>query len=212
MPLKIQWPSHATRNNLFFFTLHSMYLVFVPVSSPLVKRFNCVLFCLFSYRFMDMFPDAVLVRDIQKKLDDIIQVGVCNITKLIRASQSTVAPGAAEVVSEDFPLSRTKRDTRVASGRHGAKSTEALSIAVEVPGERRAKNLKAYRSATRQEDLKSHGRGSLANRLLREGLLTQEMLRQLESEWHDQHRNGRYGLGSKRDDQNSSKETGKKKK
>uniref|UniRef100_A0A669QG10 ATP-dependent RNA helicase SUPV3L1, mitochondrial n=1 Tax=Phasianus colchicus TaxID=9054 RepID=A0A669QG10_PHACC len=102
-----------------------------------------------SYRFMDMFPDAALVRDIQKKLDDIIQIGVCNITKLIRASQS---------------------------------------------GERRGKSLRAYRSATRQEDLKSHGRGSLANRLLREGLLTQEMLRQLESEWQDQHRSGRYGL------------------
>uniref|UniRef100_A0A8B9CX09 ATP-dependent RNA helicase SUPV3L1, mitochondrial n=1 Tax=Anser brachyrhynchus TaxID=132585 RepID=A0A8B9CX09_9AVES len=113
-----------------------------------------------SYRFMDMFPDAALVRNIQKKLDDIIQIGVCNITKLIRASQSSAASGAAEVVS-----------------------------------------LKAYRSSTRQEDLKSHGRGSLANRLLREGLLTQEMLRQLESEWQDQHRNGRYGL-----------ETGKKKK
>uniref|UniRef100_A0A669PXG9 ATP-dependent RNA helicase SUPV3L1, mitochondrial n=1 Tax=Phasianus colchicus TaxID=9054 RepID=A0A669PXG9_PHACC len=109
-----------------------------------------------SYRFMDMFPDAALVRDIQKKLDDIIQIGVCNITKLIRASQSGAASGAAEVT--------------------------------------RGKSLRAYRSATRQEDLKSHGRGSLANRLLREGLLTQEMLRQLESEWQDQHRSGRYGL------------------
>uniref|UniRef100_A0A8C9L2G1 ATP-dependent RNA helicase SUPV3L1, mitochondrial n=1 Tax=Pavo cristatus TaxID=9049 RepID=A0A8C9L2G1_PAVCR len=121
-----------------------------------------------SYRFMDMFPDAALVRDIQKKLDDIIQIGVCNITKLIRASQS-----------------------------------EPLSVALEVPGERRARSLRAYRSATRQEDLKSHGRGSLANRLLREGLLTQEMLRQLESEWQDQRRNGRYGLASKRNDQSN---------
>lgn len=161
---------------------------------------------------MDMFPDAVLVRDIQKKLDDIIQVGVSNITKLIRASQSATAPGIAEAVSEDFPISRTRRDSRVVSDSHSAKAPEALSVAVEVPGERRTRNLKAYRSATRQEDLKSHGRGSLANRLLREGLLTQEMLRQLESEWQDQHRNGRYGHGSKRDDRNSSKETGRKKK
>uniref|UniRef100_A0A8V0ZU25 ATP-dependent RNA helicase SUPV3L1, mitochondrial n=1 Tax=Gallus gallus TaxID=9031 RepID=A0A8V0ZU25_CHICK len=165
-----------------------------------------------SYRFMDMFPDAALVRDIQKKLDDIIQIGVCNITKLIRASQSGAAPGAAEVMSEGFPLSRTKRDARTVSDHRDAKSAEPLSIALEVPGERRAKSLRTYRSATRQEDLKSHGRGSLANRLLREGLLTQEMLRQLESEWQDQHRSGRYGLASKRNDQSSSKETGKKKK
>ncbi|XP_027315879.3 ATP-dependent RNA helicase SUPV3L1, mitochondrial isoform X1 [Anas acuta] len=165
-----------------------------------------------SYRFMDMFPDAALVRSIQKKLDDIIQIGVCNITKLIRASQSSAAPGASEVVPEDFPLSRTKRDSRVFSDHRGVKSPEPLSVALEVPGERRARSLKAYRSSVRQEDLKSHGRGSLANRLLREGLLTQEMLRQLESEWQDQHRSGRYGLASKRDDQSSSKETGKKKK
>lgn len=159
-----------------------------------------------------MFPDAALVRDIQKKLDDIIQIGVCNITKLIRASQSAAAPGTAEVVSEDFPLSGTKKDARVASDRHGA-STEALSIAMEeAAGLRRAKNSRPSRLGSRQEDLKSYGRGSLANRLLREGLLTQEMLRQLESEWQDQHRNGRYGFGSKRDDQHSSKETRKKRK
>lgn len=172
----------------------------------------CVLLPLFSYRFMDMFPDAVLVRDIQKKLDDIIQIGVCNITKLIRASQSAAAPGTAEVVSEDFPLSRTKKDARVVSDHHGAASTEALSIAEEAAGLRRAKNMRPSRLGSRQEDLKSYGRGSLANRLLREGLLTQEMLRQLESEWQDQHRNGRYGFGSKRDDQHRSKETGKKRK
>ncbi|KFQ81430.1 hypothetical protein N337_03065, partial [Phoenicopterus ruber ruber] len=194
-----KWPLAAPKNIKELVHLEAVHDVFD-------------LYLWLSYRFMDMFPDAVLVRDIQKKLDDIIQVGVCNITKLIRASQSAAAPDTAEVVSEDFPLSRTRRDTRAVSDRHGAKSTEALSIAVEVPGERRAKNLKGYRSATRQEDLKSHGRGSLANRLLREGLLTQEMLRQLESEWQDQHRSGRYGLGSKRDDQKGSKETGKKKK
>ncbi|KAL4640875.1 hypothetical protein GN956_G11249 [Arapaima gigas] len=40
-----------------------------------------------SYRFMDMFPDANRIRDIQKELDEIIQVGVRNITRLIRASE-----------------------------------------------------------------------------------------------------------------------------
>uniref|UniRef100_A0A8C8AFK9 ATP-dependent RNA helicase SUPV3L1, mitochondrial n=1 Tax=Otus sunia TaxID=257818 RepID=A0A8C8AFK9_9STRI len=153
-----KWPLPAPKNIKELVHLEAVHDVFD-------------LYLWLSYRFMDMFPDAVLVRDIQKKLDDIIQVGVCNITKLIRASQSAAAPGTAEVLSEDFPLSRTKRDTRVVSDHRGAKSP-------------------------------SHGRGSLANRLLREGLLTQEMLRQLESEWQDQHRNGRYGLGSKRDDQN----------
>ncbi|NWI19169.1 SUV3 helicase, partial [Crypturellus soui] len=164
-----------------------------------------------SYRFMDMFPDAALVRDIQKKLDDIIQIGVCNITKLIRASQPTAASGTTLATSEEFPLSRTKRDTGLVSDLQDAKSPGQPLKAMEAPGERRGKSLKAHRSA-RREDLRIHGHGSLADRLLREGLLTQEMLRQLQSEWQGQHRNGRYGPSSKRDDQNSSKEMGKKKK
>ncbi|KAJ7403227.1 ATP-dependent RNA helicase SUPV3L1, mitochondrial [Pitangus sulphuratus] len=192
-----KWPLAAPKNIKELVHLEAVHDVFD-------------LYLWLSYRFMDMFPDAALVRDIQKKLDDIIQIGVRNITKLIRASQSAAAPGTAEVVSEDFPT--TKRDARAASDRQGAKSPEALSIAVEAPALRRARNPRAPRSGMRQEDLKSYGRGSLANRLLREGLLTQEMLRQLESEWQDQHRNGRYGFGSKRDDQHSSKETGKKRK
>uniref|UniRef100_A0A4X2L514 ATP-dependent RNA helicase SUPV3L1, mitochondrial n=1 Tax=Vombatus ursinus TaxID=29139 RepID=A0A4X2L514_VOMUR len=41
-----------------------------------------------SYRFVDMFPDASLVRDLQKELDGIIQKGVHNITTLIRMSEA----------------------------------------------------------------------------------------------------------------------------
>uniref|UniRef100_A0A803V7U5 ATP-dependent RNA helicase SUPV3L1, mitochondrial n=1 Tax=Ficedula albicollis TaxID=59894 RepID=A0A803V7U5_FICAL len=194
-----KWPLAAPKNIKELVHLEAVHDVFD-------------LYLWLSYRFVDMFPDAVLVRDIQKKLDDIIQIGVCNITKLIRASQSAAAPGTAEAVSEDFPLSRTQKDARAVSDRHGAASTEALSIAVEAAGLRRVKNSRPSRLGSRQEDVKSYGRGSLANRLLQEGLLTQEMLRQLESEWQDQHRNGRYGFGSKRDDQHSSKETRKKRK
>ncbi|KAG7236004.1 hypothetical protein INR49_001402 [Caranx melampygus] len=43
-----------------------------------------------SYRFMDMFPDTAAVREIQRELDDIIQQGVLNITRLIRATDPTI--------------------------------------------------------------------------------------------------------------------------
>uniref|UniRef100_A0A8C4ELK0 ATP-dependent RNA helicase SUPV3L1, mitochondrial n=1 Tax=Dicentrarchus labrax TaxID=13489 RepID=A0A8C4ELK0_DICLA len=43
-----------------------------------------------SYRFMDMFPDTVMVRAIQQKLDQIIQEGVRNITRLIRATDPPI--------------------------------------------------------------------------------------------------------------------------
>lgn len=41
-----------------------------------------------SYRFMDLFPDAILVREVQKELDDIIQQGVFQITRLLKNTDS----------------------------------------------------------------------------------------------------------------------------
>ncbi|MEQ2292187.1 hypothetical protein AMECASPLE_020482 [Ameca splendens] len=43
-----------------------------------------------SYRFMDMFPDTAVIREIQRELDDIIQQGVQNITRLIRATNPNI--------------------------------------------------------------------------------------------------------------------------
>ncbi|CAG7836861.1 unnamed protein product [Allacma fusca] len=40
-----------------------------------------------SYRFQDLFPDQQLVRDTQKELDGIIQIGVFNITRLLNKSE-----------------------------------------------------------------------------------------------------------------------------
>lgn len=44
-----------------------------------------------SYRFMDIFPDAELLRDTQKELDDIIQQGVFQITRLLKNSETSVS-------------------------------------------------------------------------------------------------------------------------
>uniref|UniRef100_A0A8C4Y941 ATP-dependent RNA helicase SUPV3L1, mitochondrial n=1 Tax=Gopherus evgoodei TaxID=1825980 RepID=A0A8C4Y941_9SAUR len=135
-----------------------------------------------SYRFMDMFPDANLVRDIQKELDNIIQIGVRSITRLIRASEATSVSGQ-------------------------------FSSVTKVPGQKRIRGSKAlgYKPAEVQSNMKSYGQGSLAARLVREGLLTQEMLKQLEREWQVHHNNnGNFPTG-KRDNQNGSKGTGKKK-
>ena len=42
-----------------------------------------------SYRFMDLFPDAAAVRVAQKELDDIIQQGVFQITRLLKNSEAS---------------------------------------------------------------------------------------------------------------------------
>lgn len=50
---------------------------------------------------MDMFPDTTVVRDVQRELDSIIQQGVINITKLIRASE-TKSGGVSSLPDDDI--------------------------------------------------------------------------------------------------------------
>lgn len=97
---------------------------------------------------MDMFPDTALVREIQQELDNIIQQGVQNITRLIRANDPTITD----------PL-QTRGSRQVAGG----------SASSRVP--------RGQRSSGERMD------SSLAGRLVRDGLLTPDLLRQLQREW-----------------------------
>uniref|UniRef100_A0A3B3Z9V6 ATP-dependent RNA helicase SUPV3L1, mitochondrial n=1 Tax=Periophthalmus magnuspinnatus TaxID=409849 RepID=A0A3B3Z9V6_9GOBI len=99
---------------------------------------------LWLYRFMDMFPDSILIRQIQKDLDEIIQEGVRNITRLIRASDTSVSD----------PLQNAKPDQKA----------NGLSPKVQ-RGSRATMN------------------SSLTSRLVRDGLLTPDMIQQLQREW-----------------------------
>lgn len=97
---------------------------------------------------MDMFPDTALVREIQQELDQIIQQGVRNITRLIRATDPTITD----------PL-------QTQGGRH-------------VTGG--AASSKGQRGQTGQGEVIP---SSLAGRLVRDGLLTPDLLLQLQREW-----------------------------
>ncbi|TKS70012.1 ATP-dependent RNA helicase SUPV3L1, mitochondrial [Collichthys lucidus] len=110
-----------------------------------------------SYRFMDMFPDTALVREIQKELDDIIQEGVRNITRLIRATDPAITD----------PL-QTQASRR---GRSGTASGNYLTS---------SKGQRGQRDSGEVSD------GSLAGRLVKDGLLTPDLLRQLQREWSEQ--------------------------
>lgn len=106
-----------------------------------------------SYRFMDMFPDTALVREIQRELDDIIQQGVRNITRLIRATDTTITD----------PL----QTQGIRRGNSGTASSNNLT----------SKGQRGQRGSGELMD------SSLASRLVRDGLLTPDLLRQLQSEW-----------------------------
>ncbi|XP_061820259.1 ATP-dependent RNA helicase SUPV3L1, mitochondrial [Nerophis lumbriciformis] len=112
-----------------------------------------------SYRFMDMFPDTALIREIQRVLDNIIQEGVRNITRLIRATDPTITS----------TLSGT-----VPSGHGGATK--------DTPRVRRTPSSRRDSGQTIDS--------SLTNRLVRDGLLTSEMLQQLQREWSKEQTKG----------------------
>lgn len=110
--------------------------------------------CLFSYRFMDMFPDTHLVRDIQHELDDIIQQGVRNITGLIKATDPT---------NTDQLQTQSNKHNQAGSGRRSGSSS--------LSGGR------GHRGSGQKMD------SSLGSRLVRDGLLTSDLLQQLQREW-----------------------------
>uniref|UniRef100_A0AAX7V2E7 RNA helicase n=1 Tax=Astatotilapia calliptera TaxID=8154 RepID=A0AAX7V2E7_ASTCA len=109
-----------------------------------------------SYRFMDMFPDTASIREIQRELDDIIQQGVRNITRLIRASDTTVT---------DLLQAQSNRHGQ--TGR-GTGSTHFLTG---------SRGQRGQRASGQMMD------SSLASRLVRDGLLTPDLLQQLQREW-----------------------------
>ncbi|KAL8186968.1 UNVERIFIED_CONTAM: ATP-dependent RNA helicase supv3l1, mitochondrial [Gekko kuhli] len=136
-----------------------------------------------SYRFMDMFPDTSLVRDIQKELDDIIQIGVLNITRLIRVSEAT---SGTVTVPDDFPLQRTRIGDGMLNAEDLLQTGQASSPSdAKGQGQRGARGSKALgpRSTGVQVEPPGRIRGALAARLIQQGLLTQEVLKQLEKEW-----------------------------
>ncbi|XP_040900202.1 ATP-dependent RNA helicase SUPV3L1, mitochondrial [Toxotes jaculatrix] len=108
-----------------------------------------------SYRFMDMFPDTSLVREIQRELDNVIQQGVQNITRLIRATHPTITT----------PLQTQSNSDEQTSGR---------ADSIYLTGSR---GQRGHRGSGEMMD------SSLANRLVRDGLLTPDLLQQLQKEW-----------------------------
>lgn len=106
---------------------------------------------------MDMFPDTAMIRKIQQELDHTIQEGVLNITRLIRASNSTITD----------PL-------QTQGSMHGNVGTSSSNNVTGRTGQRRQGGSGVMIDS------------SLASRLVREGLLTTDMLLQLQREWSEE--------------------------
>ncbi|CAH1988279.1 unnamed protein product [Acanthoscelides obtectus] len=62
-----------------------------------------------SYRFSDMFNQPDLVRDMQRELDQIIQEGIVQLTKLLKNSETGISSGTAVADDDQFVMNRQKQ-------------------------------------------------------------------------------------------------------
>lgn len=124
-----------------------------------------------------MFPDSNLVRGLQKELDAIIQDGVHNITKLIKISESRKLLNL-----ESLPLgNQSHLSGTLKSGAKRTRGTKSAGGKAAEPLSPSAKEL------------------PLASRLVQQGLLTADMLKQLQKEWLTQQPElGREKAGTRR--------------
>lgn len=65
-------------------------------------------FC--SYRFIDLFNEPDLVRDMQKELDQIIQQGVVHLTRLLKNSETGISSGTSKANDEEFDINTKKQN------------------------------------------------------------------------------------------------------
>lgn len=100
-----------------------------------------------SYRFPDLFPDSEMVRDVQKKLDSLIEAGIIRLTTLLINS--------------------------------GGGETDSFELQMQKQNFYRGRSLRDFK------EIDKHGmhRGKLSERLVAQGVLTPQMLHQLQKEW-----------------------------
>ena len=154
-----------------------------------------------------MFPDTDNVRDMQKELDAVIQQGVLNITRLLKAAETPISSGTQDD-EDDFEIRNrshrienlTMPDDTDDENSHLPLKRRPLSLTDQFRKAKMAVADSAYDSrltgdvkmgqhkpiATRT-DIGSSER--LTDQLLKQGLLTQEMLDRLRREMLDDKNN-----------------------
>ncbi|KAH8295033.1 hypothetical protein KR018_006286 [Drosophila ironensis] len=83
------------------------------------------------YRFMDLFPEANNVREVQKELDEIIQQGVFQITRLLKNTESSQV---GDISSYTVRRVTHSKDPRVPSASRGRLTERLLAQGLLTPG------------------------------------------------------------------------------
>ena len=134
-----------------------------------------------------MFPDVEHVRDMARELDQIIQAGVIQITRLLRNAETSVS-SAADDEEDDFEIQRrtppplSKKSAALDDVPENRKpaATGARKPAVESLSQRFQNAKGGLSGATANFQLKPGQR--LSEQLVKQGLLTPSMLRRIQQE------------------------------
>ncbi|XP_014092482.3 ATP-dependent RNA helicase SUV3 homolog, mitochondrial [Bactrocera oleae] len=86
-----------------------------------------------SYRFMDLFPDAAAVRVAQKELDDIIQQGVFQITRLLKNSEASQSAADGDM-TYNIRRSTYMREPRISNSSRGRLTDRLIAQGLLTPG------------------------------------------------------------------------------
>jgi len=126
-----------------------------------------------------MFPDVEHVRDMQRELDQIIQAGVVNITRLVRNSETSVSSGVGEDAEDEFEIQRRVPHPIAENLLDDSDDddSEECTTKFSRPNLQRTKSGQA---TDNQFVLKSGQR--LTDQLVKQGLLTKSMLKQIQQE------------------------------
>lgn len=119
-----------------------------------------------SYRFQDLFPDVVLVREIQEELDKIIQAGVKNIVQLVK-NQERVNVGDLDSENDFARKTRSHQNEKF---RHGKRVLE--------------QGFQKIQADEKDIQMKTkHNNRGLAKKLVDSGMVTPQILEKLKTEW-----------------------------
>lgn len=129
---------------------------------------------------MDMFPDVEHVRDMQRELDQIIQSGVVNITKLLRNSETSVSSGVADDGEDEFEIQRRVPRPSTADNLLDSDDEDSAERSKFSRPSLRTKSDRADDDSSSQFVLKSGQR--LTDQLVKQGFLTKSMLKQIQQE------------------------------
>ncbi|CAD5113633.1 DgyrCDS2795 [Dimorphilus gyrociliatus] len=137
-----------------------------------------------TYRFIDLFPDADHIRDMQNELDDVIQTGVKNLTQLLKNAETSSSFNKNILEDEDFDVTskkmRRKRLQSIMTDQEDVKNS--LTDAFSRASSNRMNDPRLVNFSKGPPSVKLNEGQSMADILVERGVLSRDMLSKLKDE------------------------------